>query len=159
LKLLQEDIAVIGDQEEYIVPKQIESVAFGIFADSGVKSIVADPENRYFKSVDGVLFSKYMTELYAYPPGKETVNFYVPKDVRKIWHDAFKNARNLAYIFIPDSVGFIGNAAFEGCVSLTGIDLPKIIFNDNNRVFYNCPSMEYINVTAEEKTFFAGKQL
>jgi len=156
LRLRQEDIDNIGDQEEYVILKQIEDIDWGIFADTALKNILVEPENRYFTSVNGALFSKYMTEFYAYPPKKEDASFDVPDDVRKIWHDAFKNARNLVQISIPDSVGFIGNGAFEGCLSLVGIDLPKAWFNERKRVFYNCPSLEYINVTTEYKTFFYG---
>ena len=141
------------------VPKTVEKIAWGAFGDSGVKNILVDPENRDFTSIDGVLFSKYETELYAYPPGKDLESYAVSSEVTKIWHDAFRNARNLAMLFLSDSVGFIGNRAFEGLASLKTILLPKAFLNDNCRVFYNCPCLEIIEVTAAKEVFFAGNHL
>ncbi|MDR2572363.1 MAG: leucine-rich repeat domain-containing protein [Oscillospiraceae bacterium] len=138
------------------VPKSVTDIAFDIFGGSSLENITVDSENRYFTDVGGVLYSKYMTELYAYPPEKDSAYFDIPDGVRKIWHNAFKNTRKFVSINIPDSVGFIGNDAFEGCLSLKGITLPKAWFNDDQRVFYNCPCLEYINVATEDKVFFAG---
>jgi hypothetical protein len=130
------------------IPKTMYSdVIWGVFSESGIKEITVHPDNPAFICVDGVLFSKYMTELHAYPLEKDGKIYDVPEGVRHIWHDAFKNARNLVGINVPDSVGWIGHNAFEGCLGLTKIALPNVDFNKNERVFYNCPKLERIEIS------------
>lgn len=52
-----------------------------------LKKITVDPENPYYRSVNGVLYSKDMTKLYSYPSGKSEALFIMPESV-----DAFYNA-------------------------------------------------------------------
>jgi len=145
--------------ESIIIPGTVSSIAWGAFSESGIKNISVDSENRDFSDVDGVLFSKYKTELHAYPPGKKLDFYEVTEEVVKIWHDAFKNAQNLIRISIPNSVGFIGNNAFEGCTNLKEVTMHKAILNDDCRVFYNCPSLEQIIVMEDKEEFSAGRHL
>jgi len=143
------------------IPKTVEGVSWGTFSDSGIQSILVDPENRDFTSIDGVLFSKYGTELHAYPPKKEllTRRYNIPEEVNEVWHYAFRNVHNLTSIHIPGNVGFLGNDAFEGCINLIEVDLLKRRFNDNRRVFYKCPRLKYICVHKYEDTSSVGNSI
>jgi hypothetical protein len=122
------------------VSKSVTDIAFDVFGCSSIESVTVDSENRDFTDVDGVLYSKFMTELYAYPPEKDSAYIDIPDGVQKIWHGAFKNAHKLVSINIPDSVGFIGNDAFEGCLSLKGVIIPKSVTVIGEGAFEGCCS-------------------
>ena len=141
------------------ISKTVNQIAWGAFSCSGIKNISVDPDNQTFTSIHGVLFSKDKTELFAYPPNKASDSFIIPNDVIRIWHHAFKNARNLSRIFIPDNVGFIGNNAFEGCVNFKVIILPGVHLNDNCQTFHKCPSLEFIYVVKNKEKRFRGDHL
>ena len=143
------------------ISKTVRDITWGTFSESGIESISVNPENRVFKSIDGVLFSKYGTKLHAYPPRKKSIkqHYEIPEEVDVIWHDAFKNVQNLLSLFIHKSVGFIGNDAFEGCTNLVKVEFFQHRFNDNQRVFYNCPRLEYIVSHENDDALFVGNRL
>lgn len=58
-----------------------------------LKKITVDLSNPNYRSVNGVLYSKDMTKLYAYPSGKQNTVFIMPSTV-----DAFYNAFGGFYI-------------------------------------------------------------
>ncbi len=82
-------------------------------------------ENENYCSVDGVLFSKDVTSLIAYPAGKEQSSFDVPQSVTDIECYAFYYCKNLTAVTIPESVTSIEGYAFSGCTSLTAIDVDE----------------------------------
>ncbi len=61
---------------------------------SDLTKITVDPQNPYYRSVNGVLYSKDMTKLYAYPSGKQGSIYIMPVTV-----DAFYNALGGFYIY------------------------------------------------------------
>ena len=76
-----------------------------------LKEIRVDPENADLKSIDGVLFNKSGSILYAYPPMKEG-DYVIPDGTRYIWDHAFYKAQKLGVVTVPDSVVDISGAAF-----------------------------------------------
>ena len=124
----------------------IEEDVFGL-CENLLKINVA-PDNQDYCSVDGVLFSRDMTELCAYPAGKTAKSYEVPDGVSKIGSYAFHGCR-FTHIHIPDSVTEIGENVFTwssltevfiptGVVeigSLAGRDLNAINVSANNPVF------------------------
>lgn len=67
-----------------------------------LKSIEVDKQNKHFKSVDGVLFSKDGKDLYLYPSKKQGEAFEIPKQVEHINLGAFKKCQ-LERIYFPKS--------------------------------------------------------
>lgn len=59
--------------------------------------------NEYFKAVDGVLYSKDMTRMVAYPRGKGDVYFEIPEGITQIDEMAFSRAYYLKKVILPDS--------------------------------------------------------
>ena len=80
-----------------------------------------DSDNANYCSVDGVLFTKDMTTLVAYPIGRSDSAYIIPDGVTTIEFDALSWSAALTNVTIPDSVTSIGVYAFGSCTLLTDI--------------------------------------
>ena len=89
----------------------IENMAFGDC--TSITAFYVAEENEYYKSVDGVLYSKDGTVLIRYPQVKDGDSFTVPDGVKVIADYAFVNCTNLNNIYLSDSVKSVGRWAFE----------------------------------------------
>lgn len=88
------------------------------------KSITVSEENQYFTAIDGVLFSKDLTQLICYPCGKIGQTYIVPDSVEIIGEFAFADNVNLKKVVLPDSLKRIEYQAFFQCENLSDINLP-----------------------------------
>lgn len=83
--------------------------------------------HEYFTSVDGVLFTKDMTELIAYPAGKTDVSYTIPDTVKTIRKDAFAYAKNLKSVNLSN-VENVEPFAFEYS-GITTVTIPETLTN------------------------------
>ena len=104
----------IGSSVEYI-----DSDAFS-FCDS-LQEINVDESNKFYCSVDGVLFDKNKTELIQYPVGNTKESYTISDSVTSIGSWTFNYCHSLTNITISDSVTEIGWGAFDYCRNLTDI--------------------------------------
>jgi len=81
-------------------------------------SIIADPDSPFYRDVDGVLFSKDLTTIVAYPGGK-VGDYVIPLGTTRIESNAFLGCLYLTKVIIPDGIDNIGFGAFNGCRYLT----------------------------------------
>ena len=95
----------------------------------GLESIEVDAKNEYYRSVDGVLFSKDNNSLVKYPKGKISESYAVPGDVVKIERQAFDGCSGLTSITLSDGVEDIGEKAFANCSNLKTIEIPASVVN------------------------------
>lgn len=101
------------------VPAGVSQINAGAFAqNSSLTSITCDLANRYYTSVGGVLFTKDMKELVAYPGGIQG-GYTVPATVNHIGDAAFYGALGLDSVTILGNLDFIGFEAFAECSKLT----------------------------------------
>ena len=142
------------------ISKSIIDMYSDSFSNCNITEILVHPDNPSYKSVEGVLFSKYGTELLTYPAGRKKPIYLIPASVEQIDHNAFDGAENLIKIIVPEGVRSIGVDAFKGCISLAGITLPIVRFNKKERMFYNCKSLEYINIlTIDDNESYRSNEL
>ena len=114
--------------------------------------IGVDPENPYFKSIGGVLYSKDGKTLILCPPGK-TGEFVVPEHVKQIAPYAFRTCKKLSSIVLPAGIEEIPDGAFMGCWGLEKVNLPQGLKRIGKHAFdgtivqkMNMPTtMEYID--------------
>ena len=99
------------------LPKNISSFSF-MYECEKVEKVTFNSKNPYYKSYDGVVYSKDNKTLVYYPPGKKASYFIVPDSVRVINRTAFNAAKNLQGVFIHKKVEEIGETAF-GYTSVT----------------------------------------
>ena len=96
-------------------------------------NITVDPENHYFRDVDGVLYSKNMKELHFYPGNRPETTCIVPNGVEIIKVGALGDSLNRTEIIIPSSVKTI-----EWGFGYRSLAIEKIII-------LQCPSLVKIN--------------
>lgn len=96
--------------ESIWLPSTLEDFGASDEAGSGIagfltKSYRIDGSNPYYKTEDGVLYSKDMTTLVAYPGITEKLQFEVPTSVSEIAYDAFGNITGvLKYVALPEGL-------------------------------------------------------
>ena len=111
-----------------IIPNSVTSIYPSTF--NGCTSLTAinvATGNRYYVSVNGVLYNKDKTTIIRYPEGKKDKSYSILDSVTCIDSHAFDSCTNLTSITIPNSVTSIESDAFGGCTSLTSIVIPKSV--------------------------------
>lgn len=116
-------------------------------------AITVDEENKWFSSLEGVLYNKDKTTLILYPAGKRNESFYVPDSVIRINNSAFYNCDYLRELFFSDSVVEIGEGAVFYCDNISSIHIPKNVKLIEQVPFGVCDSLEEITVSEENKYF------
>ena len=127
------------------IPDSVTSIGDHAFYNC-LTSITVSENNKYFSSLNGVLFNKDKTELITYPIGNERTEYTIPDSVTSIGNFIFYNCSSLTSITIPDSVTSIGNFAFYNCSSLTSITIPDSVASIGNSAFYNCSNLTNIKL-------------
>ena len=122
------------------IPDSVTSIGDHAFYNC-LTSITVSENNKYFSSLNGVLFNKDKTDLITYPIGNERTEYTIPDSVTSIGNFIFYNCSSLTSITIPDSVASIGNSAFYNCSSLTNIKLPDVIDIISGNTFRDCSSL------------------
>ena len=88
-----------------------------------VQELYVSDDNPAYSSVDGVVFTKDLKTLVAFPLGR-TGSYSIPDGTEKVGAKAFAGSR-IEEIYIPDSVTEIGSEAFAECMSLNDISFPQ----------------------------------
>ena len=87
--------------ENVNLPSSLGFIMYNGFATMNLKKISVSSENPYYTEADGVLYSKDMKQLIAYPAGKDDKSFTVPETVAIVDPMAFMWNTALAEINIP----------------------------------------------------------
>lgn len=116
-------------------------------------AITVDEDNKWFSSLDGVLYNKDKTNLILYPAGKQDEKYTVPNNVKIISGHAFYNCDYLKELVFSDSIETIGEAAVFYCDNITSIHIPKNVKLIEQVPFGVCDSLEEITVSEENKYY------
>lgn len=106
-----------------------------------LKEFVVSEDNEYFKSIDGVLYSKDGGELLAYPCGKTEDSFVIPEEVVGIGYHAFYECDSLRAITIGANVERIDGSAFYRCDSLRYLTVGENVEEIAEGAFDTCRSL------------------
>lgn len=113
---------------------------------TNLKSIEVDEDNEWMCSVDGVLFSKDRTWLYAYPAGAERTSYHIPDGVTTIGGDAFAHNLSLRSVVMPNSVERTYFGTFNGCRNLESVTFSERLKALGAYTFDNCESLRVIDL-------------
>ena len=113
--------------ESVFIPASVSSIASGyvFYGCHNLMEILVDESNEYYKSVDGVLYTKDGTTLVAWPGGRGG-DAAVAEGTRTIGNYAFAYSPIISVV-IPDGVERIEYDAFASCFDLTAVDIPSSV--------------------------------
>lgn len=124
------------------IPANVESLGQGILGYcSQLEKITIDPANQYYTAVDGIIYSKDMTQVIAVPTAANPV---LPDTVTTIGPHAFWGNSNLTSIQLPSSVTKIGTGAFYNITKLSNLILPESLTAIEYGAFKNCSNIQNI---------------
>ena len=143
------------------IPNSVTSIGVGVFYYCiSLTSINVVESNRYYSSINGVLFSGDSTRLICYPAGRQDASYDIPNSVTSIGDLAFCYCKFIVSITIPNSVVSIGSAAFGFCESLISISIPNSVLRIGIVAFRDCTALASItipnSVTSIGKYAFGG---
>lgn len=117
-----------------------------------VTDFMCSGNNAFYKSVNGVLFSKDMTDLVAYPPASTATTYDIPESVTSILLAAFSHSSNLTQVNIPESVTWVGPSAFLWCSGLESLVFPDGITYIGPSGVASCTNLTYLHLPANLDT-------
>ena len=126
-----------------------------------------DEASMYFTSADGVLYSKDMKQLIAYPPGKQDKSFIVPDQVKYIGEMAFHGNTCLEQITLGQNTTHIMDCAFRNCSNLAMVHMNDALLCIGREAFANTAvsavsfpnSLQYIGTAAFQSTRLSTVEL
>lgn len=140
--------SVVNDNTSLIsifIPDSVTSIDYDAFRNSAALTrIDVDANNQTYCSVDGVLYSKDMTTLVAYPRGKADATFVIPNTVTTIDTCAFYNNFKLTNITLPDNLTTMEWEAFYN-TGITSIDIPESVTKIGGEALKFCSNLTEIN--------------
>lgn len=107
-----------------VISKGVEEIKENAFFECKyLKEIIVDEENKFFTSVDGVLFTKDMKKLIKYPGASLTKIYTIPEGVETVCVSAFQNTYLLRTVNFSSTVKSIEKNAFSGLQALESVML------------------------------------
>ena len=126
--------------------KRIDEKAF-VYC-KALKSITVDPANEYYVDIDGVLFTKDLSVLLAFPichetNGERTKDYTIPDGVVRLAKNSFYKCEALSHVYFPDTIIEIGDMSFFKCWWLQLIELPPNVKTIGSDAFSYCTGFRY----------------
>ena len=145
------ELLVYAGGADCTIGDSIESINVAAFL--GAKQVVninVDPNNAYYCSVDGVLYSKDKKTLVCYPSGRSDAEYTVADTVETIYSGAFAYCNALQSVTLPASVQSVAQGGFYSLPALTTINcLGDVDIQDGFSV-YLCPNVTIVYPEDEE---------
>lgn len=127
------------------IPKTVRFIGESAFNDIFfLEEFTVDPENPYFKSIDGVLFTADNV-IFRYPYSKENSSYTIPKGTKGIANHCFDDLRNLVELHLSATVSYVDRFAF---LNNSGT-LESVTVDSNSKHFKSIDGVLY---TADGKT-------
>lgn len=134
------------------LPATISEIAGNAFFSAYyLKEIAIDEANAMFEAHDGVLYTKGMGKLVAFPSDKDAGSFTLPESVTELGDYAFCGVWLTAFE-IPARITKIGRGAFMG-TKLKEMVVPSTVKELKGAVFQNCGKLERIEFNNSMETF------
>lgn len=134
--------------DKLYIPKMIEGFEVKLLGIQGYidqcQEITVDDDNKYFSTIDDVLFNKDKTLLRLYPHEKRDEDYVIHDGVKIIDEFAFWNDHIKKVIF-PRGLEEIRPYGFVNCGSLEEITVPKSLQMVAYNVFMYCNSLKIVN--------------
>lgn len=130
------------------IPEKVDYISSIQFNSSIIENYTVSENNPYYKSVDGVVYSKDGTVLVAFPNGKfedSSYSYTMPETVTEIGEFAFYGSPVKAFV-VSDNVTKISKSAFMGAMNLERITLGKNVREIYDSAFIACDSLKSVYI-------------
>ena len=143
------------------IPKTVVELYAECFMGAGIERLDVDPDNKMFRSENGIIYDKKMMELVRCPANIQGGCVETPDSIAAIGRSAFDSG-NVETVKLNNGLLLIDTFAFYGCESLTKIyvdedvnELPDSVSFINSYAFSRCISLESLHLS--NKTTFIGE--
>lgn len=141
------------------IPKSVKELGKGVFAGcKNLTSITVASDNKYFRVIEGDLYSRDGKTLVQYCPGKTDSWVRISNTVTKIGDGAFASCDYIESVEIPYGVTSIGEFAFSGCSNLASIHIADTVTSIGYSAFEACNKLTSLKlpsgITAIESSIF-----
>lgn len=131
------------------IPRNVAVIGrFPFYDCTALTDIMCSSMNPHFKSVNGVLYSKDMTSLVAYPTAASSSSFDVPTTVTRIEMGAFAFNQSLTQINFPENLEWIGASAIRDCDNLVSLEFPDNVSYIGPACFCKCDNLVSVHLPA-----------
>ena len=111
-----------------------------------LEEIIVDPDNEYFRSYDGDMYSKDMKTIVMV--GKSTRgDVVVPSSVTNMY-DGIWSRTEITSLTLPDGISNLGRQMCSSCYNLTEVNIPSGCKYVPNECFIYCTSLPRIELPA-----------
>lgn len=142
------------------IPGSVQNIGYLAFGNCrNLEVFNVKEENKYYCSVDGVLFNADKTMLIQYPRAKSEKSYSVPESVNTIGDMALYNCRNIESIIIGSGVASIGEGAFVECYSLNEMLVKATTPPTIDRFSFLHSGIETIYVPAESLDAYKAAEI
>ena len=126
------------------IPASVEEIGECVFAYcESLESVTVDSDSKYYKTLDGVLYTKDERVLVWCPP-KGITSHTVSEATEIIAPYAFYMNQSLKNIVLPSNLRLIGEWAFSTCLLLESVNIPASVYDIGMYAFSNCEGMKTI---------------
>ena len=141
MKIILKDSFFNTKIESFYIGKHVDQFDYEfLFSSSELITIVCHSENKFFTSVDGVLYNKNMTSLLLYPQQKSETNFKIPSSVTTISRLSFFGNKFIQSVQFPSKLTKIEYKAFSRS-SIKTLSFPPQVKILGEKVFMNCEDL------------------
>jgi len=142
-----DDFAFAGctDITKIHIPASVKEMDGTCFADCNLQAYEVADDNPYFTVIGGVIYSKDLTTLVAFPSAYPYKHFSVPKGTKVIGYGAFMDSR-IETIHLPDGLEVIETWAFQGS-KIKSFEMPDSVTKVDELLFRFCTELEHLKLS------------
>lgn len=127
------------------IPPAVKAFNGSCFAGCKIAAYEVDENNPYYTAIDGVVYSKDLTKLIAFPSAYPHKHFTVPSTVRIIGDSAFMDSP-IKSIQLPDSLTAIEGWAFQDS-AIHSIEMPDSVTEVGELAFRWCSELKHVRLS------------
>lgn len=137
------------------VPASVAKVShYTFYNQSSITTVVVEPLNSNFKSIDGVLYSKDGSYLHFYPDSKSDLTFTIPNTVTELGYGAVDSTKFLQGVVLPTGLKTINGRSISFNYALTSVsNIPASVTTLQSSSFYGNRLLPELNVDLANPNF------
>lgn len=128
------------------IPASVEELYGSSFAGCNIEAYEVDEGNEHYTAIDGVVYTKDLKTLVAFPSAYPHKHFVVPSTTQVIGDGAFMDSK-IESVDLPNGLSTIEYWAFEGA-SIRSIEIPDTVTEVGEVAFRFCRNLEHVNLSA-----------